>query len=73
MGLRRLAPGPAEGKTKGEEASGEALYLDNRGKDKAITFIYQREPNATTYFPVPSLPPELKTTRKSSRVRASSR
>ena len=47
---------PSEGKTKGEEASGEALYLDNRGKDKAITFIYQREPNATTYLPGP-LPP----------------
>ena len=47
---------PAEGKTKGQEASGEAIYLDNRGKDKAITFIYQREPNETTYLPGP-LPP----------------
>ena len=47
---------PAKGKTKGQEASGEALYLDNHGKDKAITWIYQREPNETTYLPGP-LPP----------------
>ena len=47
---------PAKGKTNGQEASGEALYLDNQGEGKAITWIYQREPNETTYLPGP-LPP----------------
>jgi len=47
---------PAEGKTKGQDASGEALYLDNRGTNKAITYIYQRDPNEKTYLPGP-LPP----------------
>ena len=47
---------PAEGKTKGQDASGEALYLDNRGPNKAISFVYQREPKATIYLPGP-LPP----------------
>jgi hypothetical protein len=47
---------PAKGKTIGQEASGEALYLDNQGEGKAITWIYQRDPNETTYLPGP-LPP----------------
>jgi hypothetical protein len=47
---------PEQGKTKGQDASGEALYLDNRGKDKIITEIYQRDPNEKTYLPGP-LPP----------------
>ena len=33
---------PDKGQTKGKEASGEALYLDNRGGDgKTITYIYR--------------------------------
>ena len=40
----------------GTDASGEALYLDNRGPNLAITYIYQRDPTETTYLPGP-LPP----------------
>jgi hypothetical protein len=47
---------PAEGKTKGQDATGEALYLDNRGPGKAFTQVYQRDPTETTYLPGP-LPP----------------
>jgi hypothetical protein len=47
-------PGP--GKTKGQEASGEAVYVDNRGKGKAHTIVYQRDPNEKTRRPGP-LPP----------------
>ena len=47
---------PEQGKTKGQDASGEALYLDNRGPNKVFTEIYQREPNEKTYLPGP-LPP----------------
>jgi len=47
---------PAEGKTKGQDASGEALYVDNRGEGKVISYVYQREPNERTYLPGP-LPP----------------
>ena len=47
---------PEEGKTKGQEASGEALYLDNRGPGKVISYIYQRDPNEKTFLPGP-LPP----------------
>ena len=41
---------------KGNDASGEALYLDNRGTNKAITYVYQRDPTEKTYLPGP-LPP----------------
>ncbi|HKI16359.1 MAG TPA: hypothetical protein VKA15_00685, partial [Isosphaeraceae bacterium] len=44
---------PAAGKTKGQEASGEALYLDNRGKGKALTIVYQRDPSEKTPRPGP--------------------
>ena len=44
---------PAAGKTKGQEASGEAVYLDNRGKDKALTVVYQRDPGEKTRRPGP--------------------
>jgi len=47
---------PEQGKTKGQDASGEALYLDNGGPGKIYTEIYQREPNEKTYLPGP-LPP----------------
>ncbi len=47
---------PSEGKTKGQDASGEALYIDNRGEGKVISYVYQREPNEKTYLPGP-LPP----------------
>jgi hypothetical protein len=47
---------PEEGKAQGQEASGETVYLDNRGKGKIFTEIYQREPNEKTYIPGP-LPP----------------
>ncbi len=41
---------------KGTDASGEALYLDNRGTDLAIAFVYQRDPIEKAYLPGP-LPP----------------
>ena len=41
---------------KGNDASGEALYLDNRGTNKAITYVYQRDPTAKSYVPGP-IPP----------------
>ena len=44
---------PAKGEAKGKNASGEALYLDNPGEGKAITYIFQREPNELTYLPGP--------------------
>ena len=47
---------PAEGKTKGQDASGEAIYVDNVGEGKVISYVYQREPNEKTYLPGP-LPP----------------
>jgi hypothetical protein len=47
---------PAEGKTKGQDASGEALYLNNPAKDKAITFVFQRNPHETKLLAGP-LPP----------------
>ena len=47
---------PAEGKTKGQEASGEAVYVDNRGEGQVISYVYQREPYEKTYLPGP-LPP----------------
>jgi hypothetical protein len=46
----------AEGQTKGQEASGEAIYVDNQGEGKVVSYIYQREPNEKTYLPGP-LPP----------------
>ena len=47
---------PGEGKTKGQDATGEALYLDNRGPGKSLTKIYQRDPTEKIYLPGP-LPP----------------
>jgi hypothetical protein len=47
---------PGEGKSKGQEASGEALYLDNRGENRATTYVYQRDPTEKGYLPGP-LPP----------------
>ncbi len=47
---------PAEGKTIGQDASGEALYLDNPSKGKAITFVFQRELKEMRALPGP-LPP----------------
>ena len=45
-----------DGPTTREDASGEAIYLDNRGTNKAITYVYQRDPTEKTYLPGP-LPP----------------
>ena len=47
---------PAEGKTKGQDASGEAINLDNPAKNKSITRVYQRDPYETKPRPGP-LPP----------------
>ena len=41
---------------KGTDASGEALYLDNRGTNLVIAFVYQRDPIEKSYLPGP-LPP----------------
>jgi hypothetical protein len=43
-------------KKGGTDASGEALYLDNRGTNKAITYVYQRDPTEKIHLPGP-LPP----------------
>jgi hypothetical protein len=40
----------------GTDASGEALYLDNRGTNLATVFVYQRDPIEKEYLPGP-LPP----------------
>ena len=58
LGNASLHQDPAEGQTKGQDASGEAMYIDNRGPGKAIVFVYQRDPTETTYLPGP-LPPAL--------------
>jgi hypothetical protein len=44
---------PAEGKTRGQDASGEALYLDNRGRNRALTRIYSRDPSEKSPRPGP--------------------
>ncbi len=44
---------PAAGKVKGNDASGDALYLDNRGEGKALTYIYQRDPTEDPPRPGP--------------------
>ena len=44
---------PAAGKAKGQEATGEAIYLDNRGKDKLHSRVYQRDPSEKTPRPGP--------------------
>ncbi len=41
---------------KGQDASGEAIYFDNLGPNKAISYVYQRDPTETTWLPGP-LPP----------------
>jgi hypothetical protein len=41
---------------KGNDASGEALYLDNRGTNKVITYVYQHDPTERTFVLGP-LPP----------------
>jgi hypothetical protein len=47
---------PAEGKTKGQDAFGEAIYLDNPAKNKSLTYVYQRNPLEAKPSPGP-LPP----------------
>ena len=48
---------PAKGKSKGQRGLGEAFYLDNRGENKAITYLYQHDPREKA-SPLPSpLPP----------------
>ena len=44
-------------KKGGTDASGEALYLDNRGTNKAITYVYQRDPTEKNPFAGPACPP----------------
>jgi hypothetical protein len=46
----------------GTDAYGEALYLDNRGPNLAVTYIYQRDPTEQIYLPGP-LPPACVDTR----------
>ena len=52
---------------KGTDASGEALYLDNRGTNKAITYVYQRDPTEKTFLPGPLPPARVENTRMMSR------
>ena len=49
-------PRDGSAERKGQDASGEALYLDNRGTNKAISYVYQRDPTEKIYLPGP-LPP----------------
>jgi hypothetical protein len=44
---------PAEGRMQGQDATGEALYLENRGKDKTLTYIYRRDPTEDPPRPGP--------------------
>jgi hypothetical protein len=44
---------PAEGKTEGQDATGEALYLENRGKDRTLTYIYTSNPTEDPPRPGP--------------------
>ena len=50
-----------------KEASGEALYLDNRGTNKAIAYVYQRDPIEKIYLPGPLPPARVERTRIRSR------
>ncbi len=43
-----------------QDATGEAIYLDNLGPNKAVTFIYQRDPNEKYYLPGPLPPARVK-------------
>ena len=49
-------PRDGSAEKRGQDASGEAIYLDNRGTNKAISYIYQRDPTEKVYLPGP-LPP----------------
>ena len=49
-------PRDGSAEKRGQDASGEALYLDNRGTNKAISYVYQRDPAEKMYLPGP-LPP----------------
>jgi len=53
FGSVSLHQDPAEGKAQGNDASGEALYLDNRGEGKALTYVYQRDPTEDPPRPGP--------------------
>ncbi len=53
FGSVSLHQDPAAGKIKGNDASGDALYLDNRGEGKALTYIYQRDPTEDPPRPGP--------------------
>jgi hypothetical protein len=44
---------PAAGKIKGQEATGEAIYLENRGPGKVHTIVYQRDPTEKIRRPDP--------------------
>lgn len=58
LGNAALHQEPGEGNTKGQDASGEAMYIDNRGSGKAIMYVYQRDPTETTCLPGP-VPPAV--------------
>ena len=47
---------PGAGKKKGQDANGEAMFVDNRAKGKAFVRIYQRDPTDKTRRPGP-IPP----------------
>jgi hypothetical protein len=53
FGSVSLHQDPAQGKVKGNDASGDALYLDNRGEGKALTYVYQRDPTEDPPRPGP--------------------
>lgn len=44
---------PAEGKAQGNDGSGEAAYIDNRGEGQALAYLYYRDPTENPPRPGP--------------------
>ncbi len=53
FGSVSLHQDPAEGKAKGNDASGEAAYIDNRGEGLALAYLYDRDPTENPPRPGP--------------------
>jgi hypothetical protein len=53
FGSVSLHQDPAEGKSKGNDASCEAAYIDNRGKGLALAYLYYRDPTENPPRPGP--------------------
>jgi hypothetical protein len=53
FGSVSLHQDPAKGKVKGNDASGEAAYIENRGKGLALAYLYYRDPTESPPRPGP--------------------